>query len=156
MARHTTYVQYRSMINKHLVPGLGQVFLQKLTVQQLQAFYARKVEEGLKTSSISVIHAVLHKALENAVKWNLIPRNIATLATVPRKYSHEVRALSASDARKLIEAAQDSKIEALLILAVTTGMRRGELLGLRWDDIDLEYGGTAHLSDDESDCWFWL
>src|SRR5205807_9408552 len=72
--------------------------------------------------------------------WNLVPRNIATLATVPRKTSHEVQALSASDARKLIEAAQDSRIEALLILAITTGIRRGELLGLRWDDINLEHG----------------
>ena len=140
MARHTTYVQYRSMIHKHLVPGLGQVFLQKLTVQQLQAFYAQKIEEGLKTRTIAIIHAVLHKALENAVKWNLLPRNIATLATVPQKTSHEVKTLSASEARKLIEAAQDSRIEALLVLAITTGMRRGELLGLRWDDIDLELG----------------
>jgi integrase len=140
MARHTTYVQYRSMIHKHLVPGLGQVFLQKLTVQQLQAFYAQKIEEGLKTRTIAIIHAVLHKALENAVKWNLLSRNIATLATVPQKTSHEVKTLSASEARKLIEAAQDSRIEALLVLAITTGMRRGELLGLRWDDIDLELG----------------
>jgi integrase len=140
MARHTTYTQYRSMIHKHLAPNLGNVFLHKLTVQQLQAFYARKLQEGLKPNSISVIHAVLHKALENAVKWNLISRNVASLVTVPRKNPHEVHALSTDEARKLIQAARDSRIEALLIIAITTGVRRGELLGLRWDDVDLERG----------------
>lgn len=137
MVKHSTYKQYRSAINKHLVPSLGHVFLHKLTVQQVQAFYAQKVQEGLKPSTISAIHGVLHEALENAVKWNLLSRNVSSLATVPRKTRYDVQPLSASDAQKLIQAVRGSKIEALLIIAVTTGMRRGELLALRWDDIDL-------------------
>lgn len=140
MVKHSTYTQYRSAINNHLVPSLGQVFLHKLTVQHVQAFYAQKAQEGLKPSTISVIHRILHEALENAVKWNLLSRNVSSLATVPRQTRYNVQPLSASDAQKLIQAVRGSKIEALLILAVTTGMRRGELLALRWDDIDLKQG----------------
>jgi integrase len=86
------------------------------------------------------IHGVLHEALENAVKWNLLSRNVSSLAAVPKKTRYEVHPLSASDAQKLIQAVRGSQIEALLIIAITTGMRRGELLALRWDDIDLEQG----------------
>jgi integrase len=140
MVKHSTYTQYRSAINKHLVPSLGHVFLHKLTVQQVQAFYAQKAQEGLKPNTISVIHRVLHEALENAVKWNLLSRNVSSLASFPRKTRYDVKPLSASDAQKLIQAVQGSKIEALLIIAITTGIRRGELLALRWDDVDLEQG----------------
>ncbi len=140
MVKHSTYTQYRSAINNHLVPSLGKVFLHKLTVQQVQAFYAQKAQEGLKPNTISVIHGVLHEALENAVKWNLLSRNVVSLASVPRKTRYEVHPLSASDAQKLIQAVRGSKIEALLIIAVTTGLRRGELLALRWDDVNLEQG----------------
>lgn len=140
MVRHSTYVQYRSAINKHLVPGLGHVFLHQLTAQQIQSFYSKKLQEGLKPGSISVIHGVLHKALETAVKWNLISRNVASLVNAPRRNPQEIYALSSDDAKKLIQAARESNIEALLIIAVTTGMRRGEILGLRWSDIDLDHG----------------
>src|SRR5215469_6268932 len=140
MVKHATYVQYHKTIHHHLIPGLGQVFVQKLTPQHIQAFYAQKLKEGLKPRSISVIHAVLHNALENAVKWNLVSRNVASLVSVPRAEVHEVHPLTSDEAQKLMEVARGHWFEPILILAVTTGMRRGELLGLRWDDVDLKTG----------------
>jgi integrase len=128
------------MINCHLIPSLGHVFVQKLTPQHVQAFYAQKLKEGLKPRSISVIHGILHTALENAVKWSLVSRNVASLVSVPRAEVHEVHPLTSDEAHKLIEAARGHWFEPILILAVTTGMRRGELLGLRWDDVDLKRG----------------
>jgi len=80
----------------------------------------------------------LHKALAQAVKWSLIPRNPADAVKAPIPSTKEMRPLSAQEARKLLEAACGNRLEALYVLAIHTGMRRGELLGLRWDDIDLD------------------
>jgi integrase len=86
------------------------------------------------------IHAVLHKALEQAVRWNLVPRNVADLVHSPRSGQQQMRALSPEQTRTLLEGAADGPLEAILTLAVTTGMRKGELLGLRWSEVDLERG----------------
>ena len=136
--RVSTYVEYRSIINHHLVPDLGHIFIQKLTPQHIQAFYTRKLKEGLKPKSVVLIHAVLHRAFENAVKWGLVSRNIVSLVSVPRIEAYEVHPLTSSEAQKLLEVARGHWLEPLLVLALTTGMRRGELLALRWSDIDLE------------------
>src|SRR5947209_10599818 len=70
-----SYKEYRYIVYKHLIPALGQVTIQKLTAAKVQAFYSQKLEEGLSPRSVILIHAVLHSALENAVKWGLVPRN---------------------------------------------------------------------------------
>lgn len=136
--RSSTYVQYKWAIRRHLVPALGNITLQKLTPERVQTFYARLLEEGLKASTIGVVHAVLHKALENAVRWNLVARNVSSLVSLPRIVEHEVQALTPEQARTLVEAAKGYRIEALIILALATGARHGELLALRWQDVDLE------------------
>lgn len=136
--RPSTYMQYKSAIRCHIVPALGNVTLQKLTPSKVQSFYARLLDEGLKASSIGVVHAVLHKALENAVRWNLVARNVASLVSLPRIVQHEVQVLTPEQARTLVDAAKGYRIETLIILALATGARRGELLALRWQDIDLE------------------
>lgn len=139
-ARKTTYSQYRSMINHHLIPDLGHITVQKLTPQQVQQFQARKLEEGLAPGSVSVIRAILHKALENAIVWGLVSRNVVKLVAPPRMERHEVRFLDIEQANTLLQAARGHHLETLILLAVTTGMRRGEMLALRWSDIDLERG----------------
>ena len=83
------------------------------------------------------MHHVLHKALSQAVRWELIPRNPADNVKVPTPSTKEMRALAADEARRLLEAARDDRLEALYVLAIHTGMRRGELLGLKRDDVDL-------------------
>jgi len=133
-----SYIQARSIIKTHLVPGLGQVLLQKLTPDMLQALYRRTLDEGKKPSTVQIIHKVLRRALEDAVKWGLVARNVAGLVTPPRVERHEVQALTVEQAKKLLACAKGSFLSALFVLALTTGMRRGELLALRWSDVDFE------------------
>lgn len=132
----SSYNQYRSVVRRHLVPGLGHVPLQKLTPEKVQAFYAQKLEEGKSPKLIQLIHAVLRQALENAVKWNLVSRNVAKLVSLPRIERYEAQTLTIEQARHLLEVARGSRLEAMLLVALNTGMRRGELLALRWSDVD--------------------
>ena len=134
-----SYVNYRSVINAHLVPALGHVTLQKLTPEMIQSVCRKKLDEGKKPRTVVYIHKVLQRALEDAVKWGLVARNVAKLVTPPRVERHEVQALTLEQAEKLLEVARGTSLDALLVMALTTGMRRGELLALRWGDIDFEH-----------------
>ena len=136
----SSYRQYRVVVEKHLIPGLGHIPVQKLTPEKVQAFYAQKLKEGKSPRTVQFIHAVLHQALENAVKWNLVPRNVAKLVTLPRVERYEARTLTVEQARQLLEAARGSPLEVMILVALNTGMRRGELSALRWDDIDIQNG----------------
>src|SRR5579884_2149110 len=81
MKRTSTYVTYHTVIAGHLVPELGHIYLNKLTPQDVQAFYARKLGQGLKPGYVNLMHRVLRCALGEAVKWGLVARNVATLAS---------------------------------------------------------------------------
>jgi integrase len=135
-----SYRQYRSVVTVHLIPGLGHIPLQKLTPEKIQAFYAQKLNDGKSPKMVQFIHAVLHQALENAVKWNLIPRNVAKLVTLPRVERYEAQTLTVEQVKRLLEVARGSRIEVMLLVALNTGIRRGELSALRWSDIDFENG----------------
>ena len=106
----------------------------------MQGLYRDKLDSGLSPATVQKIHTVLHKALAQALKWNMIPRNAADAVKAPRPAPEEMHPLSPDEARKLIEAVHGDKLEALYILAVHTGMRQGELLALRWEDVDLNEG----------------
>ena len=138
--RLSTYLNYRKLLNNYLIPGLGKIKLQKLTPQQVQAFYSKKINEGLSPKTVNNVHGVLHKALDNAVKWNVLPRNICDAVTPPRIPRKELNYLNSDQAHTLLREVKEHRLEALLTLAITTGMRRGELLALRWLDIDFKDG----------------
>ena len=129
-------MQYRSAIRHHLIPAFGNIPVQKLTPDKIRAFYRQKIDEGSKPRTVGVLHAVLRWALSDAVKQGLVARNVATLVTPPRIDRYDAQTLTIEQAEKLLEAARGSRLDALLILALTTGMRRGELLALRWEDVD--------------------
>ena len=106
----------------------------------MQAFYAKKLSDGLSPKTINNIHGLLHKALSNAVKWNILPRNVCDAVTPPRIPRKEKTVLTIEQAYTLLRQIKNHRMEALFTLAMVTGMRCGELLALRWQDIDLAKG----------------
>ena len=136
--RESTYSRDKYLVTNHIKPALGRLKLKNLNAMHLQGLYRERLDSGLSASTVQKIHHVLHKGLRQAVRWNLIPRNPADEVKAPAPTSKEMHPLSAEEARRLLDAAQGDRFEALYVLAVHTGMRRGELLGLKWDDVDLE------------------
>ena len=142
--RRSTFVRYEQYIRLHTVPLIGNVRLPRLTPQQLQGLYAKKLADGLSPTSVRHLHTVLHRALKQALRWNLIIRNVSEAVDPPRRARTDHQALTPEEVRRFLEAAGDDRLEALYVLAVTTGMRRGELLGLHWRDVSLDQG-TLHV-----------
>jgi len=138
--RARTYERYEEIVRLHIVPVLGRHRLQKLSAQHVQAFYAKKLNEGLSATTIGVFHNVLHKALATAVKWGLIPRNVCDLVSPPHAEGFEIKPLTVDQAHLLLAATHGHRLEALFTLALATGMRRGELLALKWQDINFATG----------------
>lgn len=138
-----SYARYRSIVDTHLIPGLGHLSLRKLRVEHLDRFYTAKQADGLAPATIHLIHNVLHRALETAVKRHYVSHNVSDDVTLPRISRREIRPLSKEQADHLLEVARGHRLETLIALAVTTGMRRGELLALRWEDIDWQHGVVA-------------
>ena len=139
--RQSTYDRYEIAVRVHIQPALGRVKLSRLTPAHVAGFYQDRLAAGHAPASVNKLHVTLHKALSQAVKWNMIPRNVCEAVNAPRPTpKEEMRTLSAEEARRLLEAASSAgdRLEALYVLAVHTGMRQGELLALKWEDIDLE------------------
>ncbi len=135
--RISTYVKYKKLI-KYIVADLGEVWLQKLTPEQVQQFYAKKRKDGLSSKTVHEIHGVLHLALKHAVRWNYVSRNVCDLLDSPRVVSRRGTPLTLDQARRLLEGIQGHRLEAVLMMAMITGMRKGEILALRWSDVDFE------------------
>ncbi len=142
--RESTFSRDKYLVTNHVKPALGRLKLKNLNALHLQSLYRDRLDSGLSGSTVQKVHHVLHKALSQAVKWNLIPRNPADAAKAPSASSKEMHALSVYKARRLLEVARNDRLEALYVLAVHTGMRRGELLGLKWEDVDLD-GSTIRV-----------
>lgn len=138
--RASSYNMYRIAIYKHINPSLGHIMLQRLTPQQVQAFYTAKLDEGLSAKRVRGLHSVLHVALDNAVKWGLVGKNVCDLVSPPVPQRPEIQPLTLEQAQTLLQVAQTHQLKALITVAVTTGMRRGELLGLHWQDVDFQSG----------------
>jgi integrase len=134
----STYVKYRKVINGYIIPALGHLTLEKLTPQHVKSLYNKKEKEGLAPKTIHSIHGVLHKALDNAVLWNMVARNVCNVVKPPRLVKKERQSLTMDQAHTLLESVRGQRLEMLLTLALVTGMRRGELLALRWSDVDMD------------------
>ncbi len=138
--RLSSYVKYRKLIYGYIIPALGNIKLQKLTPQHVQSLYRQKAKDGLMPKTITSIHGVLHKALDNAVRWSLVSRNVCDLVSPPRIVKPDIAPLTMEQAKNLLEVVRGHRLETLLTMALTTGMRRGELLALRWSDVNFEEG----------------
>ena len=137
-----SWKQYEMISRLHLKPVLGKTKLEKLNAFQLQNLYQGKLDSGLSPRRVRYIHTTIHKALKDAVKWRIIPHNVAEACTPPKQVKKEIKPLNATQMKKLLAAAKETqpKLYALYTLACTTGMRQGELLGLQRGDIDLTAG----------------
>jgi integrase len=138
--RLTTYQGYERIVRLHIKPTLGRVKLQNLAPTHLRGLYRERLEAGLAPRMVQLIHTTLHKALKEAAADGLVPRNVAGLVRAPRPAGQETNPLTPEQARALLKTASSERLAALYVLAVTTGMRQGELLGLKWEDIDLNAG----------------
>jgi len=143
--RASTYSSYDDILRLHLIPGLGRIPLAKLTPADVQAFLNAKLESGLSPRRVQYLHAVLRRALGVAERWGLVSRNVAKLVDPPRVPRHEIEPLTPEQARRLIEAAAEDRLRALWVTALATGLRQGELLALRWEDVDLDGRKTLRV-----------
>ncbi len=138
--RPSSHRRYRNAA-AHIVDALGKTPLVDLKTKQVQEFYAKKSADGLKPKTVRGIHGVLHRALRDARDWDLVARNVTDkIRNLPHVSRHRIKPLTEEQIRQFLTACAGDRFEALYILAIDTGMRRGELLGLCWQDVDLEQG----------------
>ena len=138
--RPRTLQRYSEIVRLHLIPALGSVRLAKLAPDDVERAMNAAVSQGASPRSVAQHRAVLRRALNVAMRWSWISRNVASLCEPPRAERREVHALTPADARRLLEAVRGDRLEALFAVALASGMRQGEALGLRWDDVDLGNG----------------
>jgi integrase len=135
--RPTTYANYEGVIKNHIKPYIGGLQLAKLAALNIHGMYSSMQQSGKSAETIRLVHAVLRRALKQAVRWRLIPYNMSADVDRPKVEKADITPLTADQVNRLIEAARDERLEAIYIMAVTTGMRLGELFGLQWCDVDL-------------------
>ena len=138
--RRKTFAQYESVVKRHLAPALGRLKLVSLTPAHVRALYRKKLDSGLAPRTVQYIHVTLHKALKQAVVDGLIPRNVTEAVKAPQALKKEIKPLNPTQIKALLSAARGDRLEALYVFAIHTGLRRSEILGLKWTDVDLVAG----------------
>mgnify|MGYP000918881734 CR=1 FL=1 len=134
--RPSTIRSYTSHVHVHLLPALGKKSLARLTPDDVEAFMKEKQEAGMTAATVVRIRSTLRRALAVAQKQGLVIRNVAALADPPSLKTKHFEALTVEQARAFLKAVRGHRMEGVFVLAITTGLRQGELLGLQWDDID--------------------
>lgn len=138
--KRSTYENYEYVVRMHLRPTLGSVKLDKLRSTHLQNLYADKLATGLSPRTVELVHTIAKAALKRAVRWEFVFRNVADSADPPKVPKKGVNVLTLPQVRTFLQAAKGERLEALYVVALTAGLREGELLGLRWKDVNLEQG----------------
>lgn len=141
--RPATYRRYADMLRLHVLPAIGGMQLAKLAPLDLQRLYADRLAAGLSTTTVHHMHAVIHRALKQALRWGHVDRNVSEMVDPPRRTLPDVTTWDAKQTAAVLAAGDTTDLAALWRLALLTGMRRGELLGLMWDDLDLDRGTLA-------------
>ena len=149
--RQTTMDNYTSLIDKHIIPELGHIQLAKLSPMHLQEFYNKKLQcgradgkpGGLAPKTVRELHSLVHKALDQALKWQAVTKNVARAVSPPRKEKKEIKYWTKDEVKEFLNSIESERLFTLYHLALNTGMRRGELLGLRWVDMRMNDGYVA-------------
>ena len=135
-----TFIDYKDLLTRYVRHEIGNTKLAKVNALMIQKLYSDMQARGLSPRVVRYTHAVLSSALKQAVKWGLLMRNPASLVELPKQTRKEMQALSPDDAAKFLEAAKDDRWGIVFALALMTGMRPEEYLGLQWKDIDFDQG----------------
>ncbi len=130
------YERYESIVRIHLIPDLGSIPLTQLRPEHLQKHYTAKLNDGLSARTVRYHHVVIHVALQTAFKWGLVSRNVAGAVDPPRTRRTEMQTWNENDITCFLKTARSTPYYAVFYLALFTGMRRSELLALRWQDVD--------------------
>ena len=138
-----SYEKMESLTRIHIIPGIGRTLIRKLTASHIQALYRDKINpkddsRGLAASSVRQLHAVLHSAMDQAVKEGIIGRNVAEATRPPQQKVKEQKAWTREQVKTFLTAAESHKYYAAFVVVFGTGLRCGELLGMRWQDIDFK------------------
>jgi integrase len=134
--RPTTYDHYELLITRHLIPKLGDILIKDLTADRIQFAYDEWIEAGLGIPTLLKIHQVLHTALERAVKTGILIQNPAHYVSRPKEPSREMKFWTESESNQFLSTARDNRLYCLFHLALATGARQSELLGLQWKDLE--------------------
>jgi integrase len=138
--KQTTVENYSTLVRVHVVPALGHYRLDALSAADVQRWINAKRAAGLSDRTVQLAHAVLRRALGQAVKWGECRRNVAALVDRPRVGHREASHLTPAQAQAFLDAARGDRLEAFYSVAIACGLRRGEALALRWSDVDLDAG----------------
>jgi integrase len=138
--RASTHASYERQVARYVIPAFGRVKLEKLTPAHVQHLYREMQDRGLSARTVQYTHAVLHRALKQAKRWGMVNRNAAEDVDPPKLERDEIRPLDRGQTRRLLEVAEGDRLQALYVVAVTAGLRPGEMLALRWSDVDQEAG----------------
>ena len=136
--RPRSWDRYEEHVRLHLIPTVGRIPLARLSPMDVQRANSDLLKTGLAPATVCRAHATLRAALKQALRWQLIPSNPASLVTPPRVEHREMAAMDPDQTRHFLNAARGTPLEALWVLAVTTGLRQGELLALQWAEVDLD------------------
>lgn len=140
LVRESTYAAYESNVRLHIVPRIGRRKLDKLSARDVRLMLDDLRTTGRRPRLVQYVHATLRAALGHAVREELVARNVVRLVQVPRPQRVEREALSVEDAKTLLKAAEGDRLHALYVVVLLLGLRRSEVTGLRWRDIDLAAG----------------
>jgi integrase len=142
--RPSSLRRYTEVVQKHITPIIGRVRLAKLTPLQVQNLYADRLTNGkLSPTTVALVHNVLHRALKQAVRWGLLTRNVTEAVEPPRETTPEYITWNEHQVAAFLAVTDQDEWAALWRLALLTGMRRGEILGLKWEDVDFARGVLA-------------
>jgi len=142
--RPRTADSYRLIVQHHLIPAWGRLQLRKLAPENVERLYADLRRRGYSSKSIANVHGLAHEAFQQAARWRRIPLNPVDLVDPPRVERREMQALTPEQARAVLAAVAGDPLEALYRLALSSGIRQGELLALRWGAVDL-VAGTVRI-----------
>ncbi len=132
-----TFQLYSYICRVHIIPAIGKITLTELKPQHLQKLYSEKLSSGLSSRTVQICHVTVHKALKNAVRINLLSRNVSDSVDKPKIQRPEMHPMTETDLGRFLEAAKQGEYYALFYTYLFTGMRRSELLAVRWSDVDL-------------------